>query len=135
MGVRRDAEHNRRDARAPHFVLFHGPNAFQKEMEALHERLRSRRGNEAETIVSHKIRLVTSAATRFMVPMRAKFGVEASHELRSWGVQPSGCWAEGTLQRGLRTTSDSFKVTLHAKFDVQAINSCGSPSVHRLRSC
>ena len=93
MGVRRDAEHNRRDARAPHFVLFHGPNAFQKEMEA-------------------------------------------SHELRSWfGVQPSGCWAEGTLQRGLRATSDSFKVTLHAKFDVQAINSCGSPSVHRLRSC
>ena len=45
---------------------------------APHERLRGRRGNEAETIVSHKIRLVTSAATRFMVPMRAKFGVELS---------------------------------------------------------
>ena len=49
-------------------------------MAAIHERLRSRRGNEAETIVSHKIRLVTSAATRFMIPMRAKFGVEAIHE-------------------------------------------------------
>ena len=38
------------------------------------EALRSRRGDEAETIPFHKIRLVTSAATRFIISMRAQSG-------------------------------------------------------------
>ena len=49
-------------------------------VEAFHEPLRSRRGNEAETLPSRKIRLVTSAATKFILPMRAQFFVEAFQE-------------------------------------------------------
>ena len=68
---------------------------MRKTNGASHEPLRSRRGNEADFVGGGGFRRVTSAATRFMGPMRFKMKRRLSMSPKTFNVQRSTSNVQG----------------------------------------